>query len=35
LHQGQVKMQGEPDQVIAAYKESLQVAASPAADEDV
>ncbi len=35
LNQGQVMMRGEPEQVIAAYKESLQVAASPAADEDV
>jgi hypothetical protein len=28
-------MRGEPSAVIAAYKESLQVAASPSADEDV
>lgn len=35
LNQGEIKMRGEPEQVIAAYKESLQVAASPAADEDV
>jgi hypothetical protein len=30
-----VMMRGEPESAIAAYKESLQVAASPAADEDV
>ena len=35
LNQGEVVMRGEPDKVVAAYKESLQVAASPAADEDV
>lgn len=35
LNQGQLMMRGEPEQVITAYKESLQVATSPAADEDV
>ena len=35
LNQGEVMMRGEPNQVINAYKESLQVAASPSADEDV
>lgn len=35
LNQGQVVMRGEPNQVVAAYKESLQVSTSPAADEDV
>lgn len=35
LNQGEVMMRGEPEQVIAAYKDSLQVAASPSADEDV
>jgi teichoic acid transport system ATP-binding protein len=35
LNQGEIKMRGKPGQVIGAYKGSLQVAASPAADEDV
>jgi teichoic acid transport system ATP-binding protein len=35
LNQGQLMMRGAPEHVIAAYKESLQVAASPSADEDV
>lgn len=35
LNQGKIMMRGEPSAVIAAYKESLQVAASPSADEDV
>lgn len=35
LNQGKVMMRGEPAEVIAAYKESLQVASSPSADEDV
>lgn len=35
LNQGELMMRGAPGQVITAYKESLQVAASPAADEDV
>ena len=35
LNQGKIMMRGEPGPVIAAYKESLQVATSPSADEDV
>jgi ABC-type polysaccharide/polyol phosphate transport system ATPase subunit len=35
LDKGKIVMRGNPDEVVAAYKESLQVAKSSSADEDL